>query len=136
MRFADQALRDKMAAEYVLGTMSTRARRRFELYLRANPQLRQAVSQWEFRLTSLTDAVAPIQPPRRVWQAISARLHFGRASSAFRDSLSFWRLSSFASGLLALVLVIFVAVPRPQAPVDTGRRIANRAAFRSDSVLG
>ena len=123
MRFADQALRDKVAAEYVLGTMSTRARRRFEMYLRANPRLRQAVSQWEFRLSSLTDAVAPIEPPLRVWRAISARLKFGPASSAFWDNLSFWRLSSFASALIALVLVIFVAMPRPQAPVDTGRMV-------------
>jgi anti-sigma-K factor RskA len=123
MKFADQALRDKLAAEYVLGTMSTRARRRFEIYLRGNPQLRKAVSQWEFRLTSLTDAVAPIEPPLRVWEAVRARLRFGRASSTFWENLSFWRLSSFASGMLALALVIFVALPRPQAPLDTARMV-------------
>jgi anti-sigma-K factor RskA len=123
MRFADQALRDKLAAEYVLGTMSMRARRRFEIYLRGNPQLRKAVSQWEFRLASLTDAVAPIAPPQRVWQAVRERLHFGRVSSAFWEKLSFWRLSSFASGLLALALILFVALPKPQAPDDAGRMV-------------
>jgi len=123
MRFADQALRDKLAAEYVLGTMSARARRRFEIYLRGNPQLRNAVSQWEFRLTSLTDAVAPIEPPLRVWRAVHARLHFGRGSSAFWENVSFWRLSSLASGLLALALIVFVALPRPEAPVDSGRMV-------------
>ena len=123
MKFADQALRDKVAAEYVLGTMSTRARRRFDVYLRANPQLRKAVSQWEFKLIALADAVPPIEPPPRVWQSIAARLHFGRASSAFWNSLSFWRLSSFASGLAALALVIFIALPGPHAPVDTGRMV-------------
>jgi anti-sigma-K factor RskA len=123
MKFADQPLRDKLAAEYVLGTMSARARRRFEIYLRGNPQLRKAVSQWEVRLASLTDAVAPIEPPLRVWRAVRARLHFGRASSAFWENVSFWRLSSFASGLLALALILFVAMPKPQAPEDTGRMV-------------
>jgi anti-sigma-K factor RskA len=123
MKFADQALRDKLAAEYVLGTMSARARRRFEIYLRGNPQLRNAVSQWEFRLTSLTDVVAPIEPPLRVWRAVRARLHFGRGSSAFWENVSFWRLSSFASGLLSLALIVFVALPRPEAPVDPGRMV-------------
>src|SRR3954467_9113405 len=123
MKFADQALRDKLAAEYVLGTMSTRAPRRFEIYLRGNPQLRKAGSQWEFRLTSLTDAVAPIEPPLRVWEAVRARLRFGRASSTFWENLSFWRLSSFASGMLGWAFVIFGALPRPQAPLDTARMV-------------
>jgi anti-sigma-K factor RskA len=111
MKFADQALRDKLAAEYVLGTMSARARRRFQIYLRGNPQLRNAVSQWELRLTPLTDAVAPIEPPLRVWQTVRARLHFQRASPAFWENLSFWRLSSVASGLLALARIIFFSLP-------------------------
>ena len=55
MRFADETLRDKLAAEYVLGTMSARARRRFEFHLRGNPQLRRAVGQWEARLDRLPD---------------------------------------------------------------------------------
>src|SRR6185295_4076511 len=114
MKFADETLREKLAAEYVLGTMSIRARRRFEIYLRGNPQLRKAVSQWELRLTPLTDAVAPIAPPSRVWQAVRSRLQFGRRSSGFWENLSFWRLSSFATGLLALALMLFVALPKPE----------------------
>ncbi len=124
MRFADETLRDKLAAEYVLGTMSARARRRFEFHLRGNPQLRRAVAHWEARLSPLTAAVPAIEPPARVWQAIKARLKIGQAvRPGFWENLSFWRVSSFASGLLALALVVFVAVPRPEAPVDTGRMV-------------
>ena len=112
MRFSEESLRDKLAAEYVLGTVSARVRRRFEFYLRANPQLRRAVSQWEARLAPLADALPAIEPPARVWQAIKTRLNIGRpAGPGFWESLSFWRVSSFASGLLALALIVFVALP-------------------------
>ncbi len=124
MRFADETLRDKLAAEYVLGTMSARARRRFEFHLRGNPQLRRAVAQWEARLSKLTEALPEIEPPARVWQGIKARLKIGQpVRPGFWENLSFWRVSSFASGLLALALVVFVAVPRPEAPVEGGRMV-------------
>ncbi len=124
MRFADETLRDKLAAEYVLGTMSARARRRFEIHLRGNPQLRRAVSQWESRLAPLADVMPAIEPPARVWQGIKARLQLGgKGKTGFWENLSFWRVSSFASGLLALALIVFVAVPRPETPVDAGRMV-------------
>jgi anti-sigma-K factor RskA len=123
MRFADERLRDKLAAEYVLGTMSARARRRFEFHLRSNPQLRRAVSEWEARLSVLTDVLPAVEPPARVWQAIKARLQIGRSPAGFWDNVSFWRVSSFASGLLALALIVFVAVPKPETPVDAGRMV-------------
>ncbi len=124
MRFRDEALRDKLAAEYVLGTMSARARRRFDIHLRGNPQLRRAVGQWESRLAPLTDALPAIEPPARVWQAIKARLKIGQAlRPGFWESLSFWRGSSFASALLAVALIVMVALPKPEAPVDAGRMV-------------
>jgi anti-sigma-K factor RskA len=124
MRFADETLRDKLAAEYVLGTMSARARRRFAIHLRGNPQLRRAVSEWETRLSPLTDVLPAIEPPARVWRAIKMRLKIGQViRSGFWESLSFWRVSSFASGLLALALIVFVATPNLQTPVDAGRMV-------------
>lgn len=124
MRFADETLRDKLAAEYVLGTMSARARRRFEIHLRSNPQLRRAVVQWESRLSPLTDMLPAVEPPARVWQAVRTRLGFTPAMRAgFWQSLSFWRLSSFASGLLALTLAVMIMLPRPEAPPDAGRMV-------------
>ena len=124
MRFADETLRDKLAAEFVLGTMSARARRRFEIHLRSNPQLRRAVAQWENRLAPLADALPAIEPPARVWQAIKVRIQIGGVvRSGFWQSLSFWRVSSFASGLLALVLIVFIAAPKPEGPLDAGRMV-------------
>ena len=124
MRFADETLRDKLAAEFVLGTMSARARRRFEIHLRSNPQLRRAVAQWENRLAPLADALPAIEPPARVWQAIKVRTKIGGvARSGFWQSLSFWRVSSFASALFALALIVFIAAPKPDAPLNAGKMV-------------
>lgn len=120
MKFANDALRNKLAAEYVLGTMSARARRRFEINLKENPALRRAVAQWEKRLTPLALVLPEIEPPSRVWQAIESRIHPGRqARPAFWESLSFWRISSFTSGLVALSLLILVALPGVPPADDT-----------------
>ena len=120
MKFANDALRNKLAAEYVLGTMSARARRRFEINLKENPALRRAVAQWEKRLTPLALALPEIEPPSRVWQAIESRIRPGRqARPGFWESLSFWRISSFASGLVVLALLILVALPGVPPADDT-----------------
>jgi len=120
MKFANEALRNKLAAEYVLGTMSARARRRFDINLKENPALRRAVAEWEKRLTPLALALPEIEPPSRVWQVIESRIRPGRqARPGFWESLSFWRISSFASGLVALALLILVALPGVPPADDT-----------------
>lgn len=117
MKFAAEELRNKLAAEYVLGTMSAHARRRFEVCLKENPALRRAVAEWEKRLTPLAQALPEVEPPSRVWQAIESGIRRGRqARPGFLQSLSFWRVSSIASGLITLALLILLAFPGPEAP--------------------
>ena len=124
MKFANEELRNKLAAEYVLGTMSAHARRRFEINLKENPALRRAVAEWEKRLTPLALALPEVEPPSRVWQAIESRIRPGRqARPGFWESLSFWRFSSIASALVALALLILVAIPGPDAPPADGTRM-------------
>ena len=124
MKFANRELRNKLAAEYVLGTMSAHARRRFEINLKENPALRRAVSEWEKRLMPLALALPEVEPPSRVWQAIESRIRAGRqARSGFWESLSFWRLSSIATGLVALALLTLVMVPGPGVPPADGIRM-------------
>jgi anti-sigma-K factor RskA len=124
MKFANEELRNKLAAEYVLGTMSAHARRRFEINLKENPALRRAVAEWEKRLTPLALALPEVEPPSRVWQAIESRIRPGRqASPGFWENLPFWRFSSIATGLLALALLILLAVPGPETPPADGTRM-------------
>ncbi len=124
MRFASEELRSKLAAEYVLGTMSVHARRRFEINLKEHPALRRAVAEWEKRLMPLALTLPEVEPPSRVWQAIESRIRPGRQGRpGFWENLSFWRFSSIASGLVALALLILVAVPGPEAPPADGTRM-------------
>ena len=124
MKLANEGLRDKLAAEYVLGTMASRVRRRFEIYLRSSPPLRRAVAQWEARLTPLADHLPAIEPPARVWVAIERRISKLRAiQPGLWESLSFWRLSSFASGVLALALIIAFVLPQPDTAQVEGRMV-------------
>lgn len=124
MKLANETLRDRLAAEYVLGTMPVRSRRRFEIYLRLNPQLRRAVSEWEMRLAPLAQNVPGIEPPARVWKAIKSRVQAERqVRPGFWENLAFWRMSSLASAVLALALVVFVLIPRPEETSITGRMV-------------
>jgi anti-sigma-K factor RskA len=124
MKFANEELRNKLAAEYVLGTMSAHARRRFGICLKENPALRRAVTEWEKRLTPLALALPEVEPPSRVWQAIESGIRPGRRTRpGFWQSLSFWRFSSIAGGLVALALLILVAVPGPETPPADGTRM-------------
>jgi len=77
-------LRDKLAAEYVVGTLRGHARARFQALLRYDPGLRRIVAEWEARLTPLTVAAGGIEPPARVWQAVVKRIAGGARGGGTR----------------------------------------------------
>ena len=52
MKSANRELVDRLAAEYVLGTLRGRARRRFERWF-VSPQVGSLVRAWEQRLAGL-----------------------------------------------------------------------------------
>ena len=65
MDYGRPQLADRLASEYVLGTLRGPARRRFEALLSAHPGLRDAVSLWQQRLAPLSTSVAEVAPPDR-----------------------------------------------------------------------
>ncbi len=73
MKSANRELLDRLAAEYVLGTLRSRARRRFERWL-LSPQVGALVKAWEERLAGLEPKLAPVTPPDAVWHGIEERL--------------------------------------------------------------
>lgn len=82
MNYDRPELLDRLASEYVLGTLRGRARRRFEQVLRARPAARSAVAAWQERLAGLAQSVPAVTPPSRVWEAIDARIEPPRTSQA------------------------------------------------------
>lgn len=65
---------DRLAREYVLGTLTGRARRRFERLLKQAPVAMLAVSAWQERFSVLAAGVPAMQPRDAVWKGLEQRL--------------------------------------------------------------
>jgi anti-sigma-K factor RskA len=115
--------RERLAAEYVLGTLRDSERVQLEAELIRDPELRRLVVQWEERLLPLATTVAPMEPSPDLWARIatatepsnapsplSAR-QAPRASLAVRlwESLLLWR--SLAA--VAVTAVVMFAMLEP-----------------------
>jgi anti-sigma-K factor RskA len=122
MNYADPELRDRLAAEYVLGTLSGLARRRFERLLSGDRDLCNLVEGWELRLSGLAESVPAVDPPERVWEKIDRQLGQAPTASPMRkraavfdgrldriwDSLGFWRGATALAAATAAVLLFYV----------------------------
>ena len=130
MDYSRPDLADRLAADYVSGTLRGQARRRFEALLPAHANLRAAVQAWHEQLMPLTASIPPVQPPPEVWQRIEARITRSRspatsaatvaalAPARWWAQLAVWRgVSAFAT-VAAVSLGLLLAVPEPsRAPV-------------------
>ena len=63
-------LLDRLAAEYVFGTMIGPVRRRFERLRLTLPSAEAATAAWEARTAGLARAVPPVAPSPGLWNAI------------------------------------------------------------------
>ena len=75
---------DRLASEYVLGTLRGSARRRFERWRASTPLVDQRCRFWEERLMRLAKGLTPVQPPAHVWPAIQRRLNLTNRQRALR----------------------------------------------------
>lgn len=145
MDYGRPELADRLAAEYVLGTLRGPARRRFQALLPAHPALRVAVRRWEEQLAPLAGSVAPVAPPAQVWTGIEARLFASTAATSaaaaaaptgWWNALGLWRgFSALATTAAVALLVVATQVPPPQAPIvvvlatNPGAAIVTNASF-------
>lgn len=143
MDYGRPELADRLAAEYVLGTLRGPARRRFQALLTAHPALRSAVRRWEEQLAPLAGSVAPVAPSDTVWTGIEARLFPATAAAAapaapagWWNALGLWRgFSALATTAAVALLVVATQVPPPQAPIvvvlatNPGAAVATNASF-------
>ena len=122
MNYADPELRDRLAAEYALGTLRGLARRRFERLLSGNASLRYLVKDWELRVNLLSESAPAVEPPAHVWEQIAQRI--GPESAPMResglnrlwDSINFWRGISALAAAAAAALAVALQAP------DAGRQ--------------
>jgi anti-sigma-K factor RskA len=107
MNYEQAELLDRLAAEYTLGTLRGRARRRFERLCVDSAAARSAVYRWEDHWSALSRTVPPVEPSPPVWDAVSRRL-FGNETAAVAAPRvrrrRTWQLAA-AAGLVAVVLI-------------------------------
>jgi anti-sigma-K factor RskA len=115
---------DKLAAEYVLGTLRGRARRRFEALLPAHAELRRAVARWHDTLTPLAASVPPLAPGAHVWRRIEDRLFDRPSSPSIHPPVTrrwwqhggAWRALGVVAGLGLLFMLARQMTPAAELP--------------------
>jgi anti-sigma-K factor RskA len=94
---------EMLAAEYALGTLRGRARRRFAGLLAASLPARRAVAFWEYRLAAMALQVKPVAPPPEAWLEIQQRLGFRPEAPAASTTRPFvWQ--ALAAGFAAVAV--------------------------------
>jgi anti-sigma-K factor RskA len=119
MDYSRPDLAERLAADYVAGTLRGAARRRLEALLPAHAGLRAAVQAWQARLMPLTAAIPPQQPSPQVWRRIEARLGGAAPPAAplrWWAQLAFWRGLAAIASVAALSLAVLLASPGPAQP--------------------
>jgi RNA polymerase sigma-70 factor, ECF subfamily len=93
------AAQDYIAAAHALGTLGSRARRRFTALLKRDIAARRAWQQWEEQFSAFTPDIPAVRPPDHAWGAIEKRV----------DPKAPVRAGSQLRWLLAAVLVAAIA---------------------------
>jgi anti-sigma-K factor RskA len=138
----NDALVEKLAAEYVLGTLKGGARRRFESLMRDHGVLQRAVVEWQDRLHPMAEFASSEQVPPHVWNRIATQLDIkpekARGRFAFwqglRNDLGFWRGLGMSSTALAAILVAVLVARQPEITPPGASYVAMLADDKSQPM--
>ncbi len=135
MKYTDPELRDHLASAYVLGTLTGRARTRFESLLKYDACLREQVQTWETRLAPLALAIPDVTPPMRLWQRISNRAGLGNRLNLSADMRAYgWRVLAAIGVSTTLVLALYIGGHLALPPV-TALAVMSDEQGRAGMVL-
>ncbi len=122
MNYRDDKLKNALSSHYVLGTLSGRARARYQRLVQEHSDVRQTLWRWEQHLNGLGGSLPEAPPDEKVWRSIQARLGFVPPQPAPRP-----RRWTLLTGLALAASVAFAALllwTRPQAPAPYAERVA------------
>lgn len=132
-RYQNPELYERLAAEYVLGTLRGGALRRFEQLIQQRPYIRYAVELWEEKLNPLVEVGPEVKPSADVWQSIQGEIHVDTKQQAVMPSQvepSFWTrllggraIWQAATGALATLLFVSWWMPQVPMPGATGSKM-------------
>jgi anti-sigma-K factor RskA len=139
MKHDDPKLIDALAAEFVLGTLGGRARRRFERWRSKEWHVERRVQAWEERLAGLALRLTPMRPSPHVWANIEKRIGATAAPGTrptrgttppIQTRTSSWRPLAAAAAILVVLVGGFLAwrVTQPNLHDDAVIAAANAPA--------
>jgi anti-sigma-K factor RskA len=132
-------LRDRLAAEYVMGPLRGQARRRFEGYMHDVAALRGTVAEWLVRFGAMAEFVPAATPRMQVWRAIETRLGLRSRAPAWQfwrhGALGYWRTLGVASSMAAALLLVAVIHERSAPAVSDIATLTDEQARTALLVL-
>ncbi len=138
------ALQEKLASEYVLGTLRGGARRRFETWLKQDAALRQVVGKWEGHLLPMAEFAPATVAPDTVWPALEKRLNLKTARDPWaywrnwgklREDLAFWRgLGMFSTSVAVVLISILLSKQADQQAVPQNNYVATLSDDKAQAI--
>ncbi len=126
MNYDKPELRERLASEYVLGTLHGRARKRFQRLIRVDLKTRVAVELWEQRLMPMGSPLTSAAPSGALWKGIEQRIApqsrsvmSGAKPGFFERFFGLRALGPLAAGIAVGVIAMLIV---PQ--FDTSVRVA------------
>ncbi|SFK30284.1 anti-sigma factor [Lysobacter sp. cf310] len=110
---------DVHAGEYVLGVLDAQQRRQAQARIAADPEFARAVADWERRLATLLDEIAPVDVPAHLWPRLRTHLGLspvGEQPRGVWQNLGFWRAATAVAAAAALAALFVGRVPQTPTP--------------------
>lgn len=136
MNYRQEQLRNALAAEYVLGTLSGSARKRFQQLMMESQTIRETTWLWEQHLNRLGEKLAPVEPAAEVWENIQRRLGTTQAIPTKVSPIGvaakrFWQQTTVFATAAALILALLLV--RQDLPVQVPVPVTQEVAIFVDT---
>lgn len=119
---------DRLAAEYVLGTLRGAARRRFERWRATSALVDERCAYWEQQLLPLLGGIGRVEAPPRVWAGIRARLEV-ESPHAKPRTLRTLALAASVLLVVALAALLYWRTLSPGHPLEVATIATPRGAL-------
>ena len=120
---------ERLAAEYVLGTLRGAARVRLERWRTTSNLVNDRCRFWEERLMPLLRELTAVPPPPHVWQDIRRRLNFPAAATRRRSTTRALALAASVLLVVGLAALFYWRTLLPGAPLQVATVSASSGAL-------
>lgn len=127
---------ETLAAEYVVGVLTSEERAQAERRIAAEPGFAAEVADWQERLMPLLAEIEPETPPRVVWMRVAAQLGVSATRPAgVWNSVAVWRGVAAVASVAAAVAVAALVLTPPRVVIEPGAAPAAAPVLTSIALL-